>query len=95
MNMMIDYPKLAEEIVKHLPKPVDLEKWWTAKECAEYLGVSEMHFRNVVSKTPEFPEPYLVPTSSKSVKEKRRPNIRWYGRKVQEYSIKLASNTSR
>lgn len=35
----------------------NLENWKNAKECAEFFGCSEWHFKNRISKQHNFPKP--------------------------------------
>lgn len=76
----IDYVKLADEIAKKLRVLPPPEKViWTPEQCAEYLGVSKLHFVNRVSKTYEFPAPIKLPS------EGGRGHSRWYAADVQEW----------
>jgi predicted DNA-binding transcriptional regulator AlpA len=76
----IDYEKLADEIAKKmrvLPPPEKVI--WTPEQCAEYLGVSKLHFVNRVSKIYGFPAPIKLPS------EGGRGHARYYAVDVQTW----------
>lgn len=78
----IDYEKLAGEIAKKLRAlPAPERIIWTAKQCAEYLGISERHYVDRLSKTYGFPTPIKLPSES------GRGHSRWYANEVQVWVV--------
>lgn len=77
----IDYDKLANSIAKHLKAlPTPDKIIWTSKQCAEYLGMSERHYVDRVSKSAGFPLAIKLPTENGS-----RGHSRWYAQEIQEW----------
>lgn len=76
----IDYEKLADAVAQKLRllPPVD-KVIWTSKQCAEYLGVSERHYVDRLSKSFDFPAPIKLPSDS------GRGHARWYAVDIQEW----------
>lgn len=77
----IDYEKLADAIAQRLQAlPSQARVIWTAKQCADYIGVSERHFVDKVSKAFDFPAPIKLPTD-----RGKRGHARWYAVEVQDW----------
>jgi predicted DNA-binding transcriptional regulator AlpA len=80
----IDYERLAEAIAVRLHAlPAQTKIIWTAKQCADYIGVSERHFVDRLSKAFDFPAPIKLPTD-----RGRRGHARWYAVEVQDWVSK-------
>ncbi|QEY15505.1 hypothetical protein D0C16_05665 [Cellvibrio sp. KY-GH-1] len=76
----IDYEKLADAVARKLQLLPPADKIiWTAKQCAEYLGVSERHYVDRLSKSHNFPAPIKLPSDS------GRGHARWYAIDIQEW----------
>jgi predicted DNA-binding transcriptional regulator AlpA len=70
----INYSELAKAIALELRALPSQDKIiWTAKQCAEYLGVSERHFVDRLSKSFGFPTPIKLPSDTGA-----RGHSRWY-----------------
>ncbi len=85
----INVDQLADAIAKKLRLLPPTDKvLWDAKECAEYLRMSEKHFMDRVSKTMKFPKPIKLPSETG-----RRAHSRWYASEVMDWakSYKQAS----
>jgi predicted DNA-binding transcriptional regulator AlpA len=77
----IDYERLADAIAQRLQAmPAQARVIWTAKQSADYIGVSERHFVDKVSKAFDFPAPIKLPTD-----RGRRGHARWYAVEVQDW----------
>lgn len=77
----IDYDKLASAIADKLAAAVPAEKaLWDGKQCAAYLGVSEKHFMDRVSKSYKFPAPLKLPSDTG-----RRAHSRWYAAEIMDW----------
>lgn len=77
----IDYDRLADAIALRLQSlPPRSKVIWTAKQCADYIGVGERHFVDRLSKTYDFPAPIKLPTD-----RGRRGHGRWYAEEVQDW----------
>ncbi|WP_039917614.1 helix-turn-helix transcriptional regulator [Cellvibrio mixtus] len=77
----IDYEKLADAIAQRLQAlPAQARVIWTAKQCADYIGVSERHFVDKVSKAFDFPAPIKLPSD-----RGKRGHARWYAVEVQDW----------
>lgn len=78
----IDYEKLAEAVankLRLLPPPETVI--WTAKQCADYLGISERHFVDRVSKHWQFPTAIKLPNATGA-----RGHSRWHAVDVQQWA---------
>lgn len=76
-----DVDLLALAIAKKLrTMPPPDKVLWDAKECAEYLRMSEKHFVDRVSKTMKFPKPIKLPSETG-----RRSHPRWYAQEIMEW----------
>lgn len=86
----IDYEKLAETIAQKLRllPPAD-RVIWSGKDCAKYLGVSERHFGDRVSKSHGFPEPIRLPDEHGN-----RGHARWHAVDIQEWAAKQKRRAS-
>jgi predicted DNA-binding transcriptional regulator AlpA len=76
-----DYDKLADTIAQKLrllPPPDKII--WTGKQCADYLGISEKHFVDRLSKSFNFPEPIKLPSETG-----RRGHSRWYATEIMNW----------
>lgn len=79
----IDYEKLADAVAQKLRllPPVD-KVIWTAKQCADYLGMSQRHFVDRVSKSYNFPSPIKLPS------EGGKGHAVWYAAEIQDWVAK-------
>lgn len=81
----LDYDRLADAIALRLQTlPPRSKVIWTAKQCAEYIGVGERHFADRLSKAFDFPAPIKLPTD-----RGRRGHARWYAVEVQNWIEKF------
>lgn len=77
----IDYDKLADAVAKRLSLLPPPEKIiWDAKRCAEYLGVTEKHFVDKLSKCYGFPTAIQLPSSTGTRGQKR-----WHAKDITEW----------
>lgn len=77
----IDYERLADATAQRLHAlPAQAKIIWTAKQSSDYVGVSERHYVDKVSKTFDFPTPIKLPTD-----RGRRGHARWYAVEVQDW----------
>lgn len=80
----IDYERLADSIAQKLRLLPPADKMiWGAKACAEYLGLSDRHFGDRVSKSYGFPEPIELPMDNG-----KRGHARWYAIDIQAWAAK-------
>lgn len=76
-----DIERLAEAIAEKL-KSSEVENLWDAEKCATFLGVTQKHFTDVISKSFGFPPPVRLPSLSG-----RRGTCRWVGAEIQKWAI--------
>lgn len=77
----INYNELADAIAKRMQQlPAPEVVLWSAKQCAEYLHVSETHFMNRIAKGVTFPKPIKLPSETG-----KRAHSRWYAAEVIEW----------
>lgn len=78
----IDYERLASAIAEKMRNmPPHSEVLWCAQECADYLHVSKLHFKNRISKAYGFPAGAILP-SEKGIS----PRIIWHAVDVEEWA---------
>ena len=86
----IDLDVLAEKIARsmaRLPKAKDI--LWSAKDCAQYLGISERHFVDRCSKRLGHPKPVVL-----SDRDCANPTRRWYMNEIIDDARKRKSKSA-
>lgn len=81
IKVNIDYEKLADNIAQKLhAMPAQANVIWNAKQCADYLGFSERHFVDKVSKAISFPASIQF-----QITKGTRSHSRWYAAEIQTW----------
>jgi len=78
MENVFNIDELATAIALKIQQlPPQKEVLWDTQACADYLGVSRVHFTDRISKGRSFPKPFKLPSDTG-----KRAHSRWYASEV-------------